>query len=121
MSDISLIRIDAYMKNIAHEQHDSSSDNLCSLLCADLIQSVRIHARPNVYILHDAAGGMYADEPAYYFTINEAVFVNRALLVGLDEYGDWADIELPYADDILTQVTFLPSDYINQTLFIPIC
>ena len=123
MSDIWVIRIDAHTEEVSYEKQSRSLDNLNSVLKSKEIQSVRISSLPNVYILSDKSArfqplsnqSLSCDENPLYFKINDWILVNRAILVSLDQYGDWCDVNLNILN-INTIVTFLPADYIDQPI-----
>jgi len=119
MSDIWVIRIDAHTKEISGELQSPTLANLYKVLKTEMIQAVRLYSYPNVYMLMDENARVWCDEEKLYFNLDEWVLVNRVVLVGVDDKGDWCSVDLRLSD-IKPRVTFLPIDYMDEPLDIEI-
>ena len=109
---IQVIRIDAHTQKVSYEPTTNSLENMQKLLKTDAIQAQRLNSNMNVYILLDENARLWCEGERLFFRLSAWTLVNRAILVGVDDEGEWCDVQLSLAD-LVNEVEFLPMDYVD--------
>ena len=107
-----VINIDAHTKEVGYVQVDRSYENMKKILKTDTIQAQKLNQKFPVYMLMDENARLWCEGEKLFFRLSHWTLVNRVILVGIADDGEWADVPLELSD-IISEVEFLPIDYVD--------